>query len=186
MKPLNAVRWEAINMEREHARQQIWDCIRELKVFIRPDLRLVSEVNPFQVKDYISSLEKAGFIKVINKRENFKVYKLVKDKGITAPRVRRDGTEPPMPINQKIWQAMKMLKKFGYKDIEVAVPDTTFQNVKNYVKAMEKAGFLKRLKAGRYLFIAEAHIIKAPIIRRVKEVYDPNTRKVMWSAKDSK
>ncbi|HBU13762.1 MAG TPA: hypothetical protein DEF16_02045 [Gemmobacter sp.] len=111
-------------------------------------------------------------------------WRLVRNVGHHAPRVRRDGS----PVTQgevtgQLWLAMVGLKDFDCHDLiqnaSIEIPEAT---AKDYCKRLLAAGYLRVLvKADPHLSrVARYRLIrssgpKAPPVQRVRQIYDPNT-----------
>lgn len=179
-------------MGKESKRQQIWEKIRKQKTaFTIESLTGEIPVEKETIKTFVSSLCKAGFIKVIEQQNinvphvktTFKTncYALSKDVGFIAPRVTRDGKILPDEINQDLWRSMKILKEFSVADLMASTPrKTTANNVESYCKLLCRAKYLKR-KETRFLFVRNTGA-KAPQILRIKAVFDPNLNKVVYQS----
>lgn len=176
-------------MGKESKRQQIWEEIRKQKEFTLDSLTTGSRIDRGTIRTYVVGLEKAGFVKVFEKKETDKpfvktqfktnCYVLKKDVGIDAPRVTRDGKILPPDINQDLWRTMRILKEFSVSDLIASTPrETTFGNVEQYCHFLTRAKYLKRT-GDRFLFVRNTGA-KAPQIQRIKSVYDPNLKKVVY------
>lgn len=177
-------------MGKESKRQQIWEEIRKQKEFFTLN-SLASSLNIEKetIETFVVGLRNAGFVKVIDHQDvrksyvktTFKTncYALTKDTGFNAPRVTRDGKLLPDDINQDLWRSMKILKEFSVADLMASTPrKTTANNVESYCKLLCRAKYLKR-KETRFLFVRNTGA-KAPQIQRIKSVYDPNLKKVVY------
>ena len=125
------------------------------------------------------------------------VYILMKDPGIEAPRVRKDGTEVTAGIGrEQMWRSMRILGEFCATDL-AAVSDQTrpvaLNEAKTYIYYLHKAGYLRCVRAAqnggrntpgalaRYRLIPTRYTgPKPPMIQSVKRVWDPNLKKVVW------
>ncbi len=86
---------------------------------------------------------------------------------------------------------MRMLRDFSYLDLVAAASTEetplAMWTVKTYVIALCHAGYLRRVDKGRYAFIAARFTgPRAPMIQRLKTVFDPNLQRIVWQqeAKD--
>lgn len=154
------------------------------------------------IRDYVMRLQRAGYIAVAGNdggaTGRAKVYRLVK-RPAEAPRLRRDGTE----VNQgqpreQMWRTAKIIKEFSPKDLAINASTEECQvseiDAKDYCKYLLKAGYIavkrpaKSGAAGRqaiYRFLSTRNTgPKAPMVQRVKAVFDPNLGEVVWTAKE--
>lgn len=185
-------------------RQKIWLAIRKHKdSFTQSMLSEKSKVSESIVKDYVSALQKAGFIAVIDSEVVRAVckrftYQLVKDNGVEAPRVTKKGELVTQgSVNEAMWGTLRRVlkgKSFDYR--ELASFASTSKHVvheitaKQYVLMLAQAGYFdivapavqgKRARPARYQLKAKMDTgSRAPMVQRTKQVYDPNTNKVMW------
>ncbi len=181
-------------------REQIWQVIRRLKKFTRTDVsdRLPGTIAPGTTRSYIRGLTAAGIISVIGTQAkkagsgHVNVYKLVKDTGIEAPRVNRDGR----PVTQgrgreQLWRTIKILKQFNRRELALAA-STEQHAVKEseagkYAEMLYYAGYLIRLQVGKsgkpaiYRFNPRKDTgPKPPQIQRLKTLYDPNLGEIVY------
>lgn len=189
------------------AREAAWAAMRKLGQFTLDDLERATGEKNRTIGTYVSSLVKAGYLELVGhdtrglntkgiskSRNSFRgaIYRLVKDQGVEAPRVQRDGS----PVTQgrgreNMWLAARLLPEFDWHELaeEASVDDVRVapREAKDYVLHLHKAGYLKRTRAGRPGTAARYRMIpgrftgpKPPMIQRVKQVYDPNLGEVVW------
>lgn len=182
-------------------RQRVWEAIRGLAgagnegAFSADDLSRASKVEMQGVRDYVISLAAAGVLKMVGldvgARRVKKVYVLARDNGVEAPRVRRDGSPVQYgQASQAMWAALTALDAFtGQMLAEIAKvkPCTAL----NYSAALARAGYLEVVRPGKGAGVgsmatvwrcARAHRQKplAPMVTRLKAVYDPNVLAIVW------
>ncbi len=186
-RPIDAV--DALN-----SRQGMWNIIRKLGEFTLTDIYDRTVLNRTSIGNYVRGLAKAGYVEEVSGEMKTsrtggsptKRWKLIKDVGLDAPRVRKDGA----PVvqgqgNINMWQAMKILKVFSA--LELAVNSRTEScfvkesTAASYCKYLCNAGYLKK-EGSRYRFIKNTGA-NPPMIQRTKVVWDANMNKVMWSSK---
>ncbi|MFO1417286.1 MAG: hypothetical protein U1E83_01315 [Methylotetracoccus sp.] len=89
---------------------------------------------------------------------------------------------PAKDIRQRAWACMRYLGRFSPPEIQISA-DISYENLRKYLRALEKAGFVKRQRQKRN-GEAAGHVIwllvrntgpKHPIARKWGGVYDPNT-----------
>lgn len=90
-----------------------------------------------------------------------------------------------------LWRTIRMLKAFSTADLQIAastedVP-VTLPMTQRFLSHLVRAGYLTlvtKARAGRSAtYQLKAHMNtgpKAPVIRKVKEVFDPNREQVVW------
>lgn len=184
-------------------RRGVWAAIRALQTFTRAELRLaVPHVSQNAVHEYLAQLVKAGFVQVGDwaagqSRGAGKVrqYTLVRDIGVEAPRLSKNGQELPPSAQQLMWGTMKILGWFSPEELaahagidsvaaglsgtpEVRIPPET---AREYARRLYLAGYLQASGDGqpRYRLIKDTGGL-APMIQRTKVVFDPNLNAVMW------
>ena len=143
------------------------------------------------VDDYVECLVKGGYLTKVPGTGGRKgvlqqpmLYTLAKPHGV-APRLDYAGKKVSMGNgNQAMWQAMKVLGSFDYKDIakaatlnELVVSPGT---AKSYVAHLARAGYLATLRPAKPGTPARHRLDKntgphAPAITRMKVVFDRNT-----------
>lgn len=169
-------------------RQAIWEWIREHKhPFIQHDVDVCLEAS--SIRDYLTGLTNAGYLEAIKSRKRGEptCYQLIKDNGIEAPRVRRDGTEVTQGQGRRqMWNAMQVLKVFSPRDLAFNAGTESHSiaegEAKTYCHLLSLAGYLVPRDNGKYALIATRWTgPHPPQIQRTKQVYDPNLRKVVWS-----
>lgn len=171
------------------SRQAVWKVIRELKTFTVPQLRERTTLKPCTVRDYVKGLVAAGYLE---QRRNRNVrtpqFKLLKDVGVDAPRVRKDGTPVTMGQGREnMWKIMPILGTFTAKELAVQATTETCQ-VKvsaavSYLQYLHKAGYLHKTGNGGYRMLPSAFTgPRPPMIQRTKQVWDPNTNTVRWAS----
>lgn len=168
------------------SREAMWEVIRQVKSFTVRLLHQETTLEISSVRDYVTGLTRAGYLEV-NKVENPVVFDLIKDVGVDAPRVRRDGglvTQGQGRIN--MWRTMRIIKKFTARELAINSSTSTCtvkeSTAKDYIKHLARAGYLRHLKGGVYFF--KPHMFsgpKPPMVQRVKRVWDQNLKKIMWS-----
>jgi len=187
------------------SRDAIWAAIRELVIFTVRDIWLLTHLSKASIQDYLQGLTAAGYTEVDGTRpadygSRANVYKLTRDVGIEAPRVRRDGSLVTQGLGRELmWRTMRILGEFSARDLAVTASTEDCQvaekEAKDYSHFLHKAGYLALVRAGkgtgnggvlnRYRFIkARFSGPKPPMIQRVKAVYDPNLEKVVWSSQE--
>jgi hypothetical protein len=186
-------------------RDAIWAAIRRLRSFNLAELRGETRCGAEQVRDYVTGLTAAGLLeKSPPAPPSIKggvpvTYKLVRDCGVEAPQVRKDGSEITMgKAQEQMWLVMKVLGEFSALDLAVHASTETVAvteaGAKSYIHYLHKGGYLAMVANGkpghrkgggilaRYRFLPSRYTgPRPPMVQRVKQVYDPNLKKVVWS-----
>lgn len=189
-------------------RQSMWEAMRKLRSFTVSALALESGREREAVRTYVESLAKAGylditgteaaptggFIQKTNPRNRpANVYSLVRDIGIEAPRVKRDGTPCIQGrAREQMWRTMRNLGDFTPRDLALMASTTESAvseiDAADYVKHLAPAGYLvvtrkaTPKKQAQYRFVAARWTgPKAPMIQRLKTVFDANLGKIVWN-----
>lgn len=177
-------------------RQGIWQAIRKLHFFGLTVLADEARADRATVRTYVESLVKGGYLRIwVNAREASgqpKEYELIKDVGVEAPRVKRDGSPCTQgAAREQMWRAMKLLDSFTPRELalaastdEHAVSDV---DAADYARNLHKAAYLtlaqaatKRTQA-RYRFIRNRNSGPLPPqVQRLSSIWDPNLRMVVW------
>jgi len=181
---------------RSDGREIIWTAIRESGAFTCQSLVKQTRQKLGTVQDYVQGLRCAGFIEACGKLENkdhpvgfqCTMYRLIKDVGVDAPRVRKNGALLPARGRDRLWKAMRIMKDFSVMDVAVAasLPEAPVAEgeARSYCLFLARAGYLFELeKSKRYRFnVAQYHGPKSPMILRTKTVVDGNTGELRWES----
>lgn len=183
-------------------RQLMWEVIRQRRDrFSLLDVAYAAPADIETARTYLLSLERGGFTVKLAPD----VYRLERDIGMEAPRLRLDGS----PVTQgmgttNMWRVIRMAKgDFDYFSLardastpEHVVSETT---ARSYIKALQQAGYLEmtapaRTKPGthggkfpcRWVLRPFNKItglkpgVRAPMVQRLRTVYDPNWQQVVF------
>lgn len=178
-------------------RQTIWEGVRAATARDRPvvarDLAERLRLNRKTTSDYLAALAAGGYLERLSPADcpaTSAQYRLVRDAGHHAPRLRRDGS----PVTQgagtvNMWRSMRMMPAFSAADLAlhsttetVSVTETTAQS---YCSILSRTGFLRvvqkadpvRGRRAVYKLVRNSGP-RPPMIQRVKQVFDPNTGQV--------
>ncbi|MFE3838855.1 helix-turn-helix domain-containing protein [Pseudogemmobacter sonorensis] len=167
-------------------RQAMWLALKKV-----PDQITVTAIakqtrfNRSTVMRYLKALTEAGHLEYLEPPPGRPgAWKLIRDVGHHAPRVRADGSRVTLgEVVGQLWLAMCGLKDFDFRDLmqnaSIEIPEST---AKDYCKRLLAAGYLRVLtkadpargRIARYRLIRPSGP-KAPQVQRVRQVYDPNT-----------
>ncbi len=178
------------------SREALWVEIRKIQSFTVRELSERTTLEQDSVREYVTGLETAGYLaksphsKTVpggaGVSRTAAIYLLIKDVGVDAPRVRKDGT----PVTQgqgtvNMWRTMRILGSFSARELAVSASTESCviseDTARSYANHLAQAGYLLKIK-GNYRFKPSMHTgPKPPMIQRVKRVWDQNLKKVMWS-----
>lgn len=172
-------------------RERIWTQIRKVKKFTASAIQDRTGIAPTTIQTYLEGLAAAGYIAGSQggKRAAFgrfgrRQWRLVKDCGIDAPAVTRQGKETAGGRSTlHMWRAMKALPEFDYRMVAYHASTekvvVTWDMARRYVAWLARVGYLRTLapRHGSRLAIytlARNTGLKPPQIQRVKRVWDQN------------
>ncbi len=182
-------------------RQAIWETIRKHGVdgqtFTAPDIRGQLPACPLsRIRDYLTCLTAAEYLacKKADKPGAPNSYTLKRDTGIEAPRVRKDGTAVIQGMaREQMWRTMKVIGEFNAHELATNASTEAClvaqHDAKSYIGYLHKAKYLHMTtKANTHGGLARYRLLpskntgpKPPKVQRIKNVYDPNIGKVVWS-----
>ena len=188
-------------------RQRIWEAIRARgeAEWTRYSIARSAGVADTTVTTYCQALFAAGIIARIGEIAISAVatevrWRLVRDEGIDAPRLKRDGSRVTNGLAQEqMWRALRVLacdlnaRELAAHASTAAVP-VTISAAEHYITWLLAAGYLIRTRAGKGLGRAGKGVTaryrldparntgpRPPMICRAKVVYDPNEDAVVWA-----
>ncbi len=180
-------------------RQSMWEAIRKLakagdSITVRKVWELGAEWAPRgRVREYIIGLSAAGYLEAVERVPGKAVeYRLVKDCGLEAPRVRKDGTEVTQGRGrEQMWRTIKIVGEFTARDLASAASTPEHpvaeSTAKDYCLMLAGAGYLATTRPGGPRTPARYRLVpsrwtgpRAPMIQRLKQLYDPNTGEVVF------
>lgn len=174
-------------------RQRIWEKIREIKAFTLDDLvgALPGTIHRDTTRAYVKALVAGGYLlHQPNHPVEYVDYTLQKDNGVEAPRLRKDGSEVTQGREQEnIWRTLRTVNH-TVNYMELAALASTEQHpvapafARDYLANLHKAGYVNKIENKYHLLPAKNTGPRPPMIQRIKQVYDPNLGRVVWS--DSK
>jgi hypothetical protein len=187
------------------SRQRAWEAIRKhAGAFTCYQIARKAKVDDETMVTYLQSLQHAGYLagedmagKPVRTR---KTWTLVKDNGIEAPRVTRDGKPVTQGMGtEAMWRAMRIIGEFSGAELAAHASasgvDVSERTAKSYIGALKSARYLVVVKeavsrggrrgaeSARYRMAPGKYTgPRPPMIQRTKSVYDPNLGKVVWAA----
>lgn len=182
-------------------RQRLWEAIRNRRQsFTLLDVACAADLDMATTRTYLQSLERGGFIEQCGSSDRpkpEKIYCLIKDNGLEAPRLTRDG-KPVIQgqAREQMWRTMRMLgRDFNYHELAVMASTSdvavTPSTAKDYLKNLAHAGYVTVVAKGkgqgaggvpsRYSFNLPRYTgPRPPMVQRTKSIFDPNIGKVVW------
>lgn len=177
-------------------RQRIWEKVRQLRRFTARQLRgeLPGVITMATVRSALQCWQAGGFLAGKDESRSGapgEIYELVKDTGIEAPRVRKDGSAVTQGQgNEALWGAMEALGSFNARVLS-SMAGVPLSTTKTYCAYLHKAGYLVVEREGKgqgkggvlttyRLLRSRITGPRPPMITRLKSVYDPNTNKLVW------
>ncbi len=188
-------------------RQVIWNAIRELSAdaasFTLTDVwhGVKGEIHRRTIRSYLEGLTKAGIVNTIPPTGpgKAKTFSLRKNPGAEAPRVNKDGIEVTQGLgNEAMWRTMKILGSFTAAELALNASTEkaliTEETAKTYLRYLSRAGFVAVVQAAargntggraRYRFASSKDPGPLPPqVQRVKQVWDPNSERVVWPLRE--
>lgn len=183
----------------------IWRAVRELKSFTSADLichiNRDLTVNDGTVKSYLQRLVRGGYVTIARHGELHGArwegtYTLERNTGVETPRLTRTGAPTVQGTGrEQLWRTIKILREFDWRDLAIAASTQKCPiaegTAKDYCKILAQAGYLAVVRASRPGTRARYKLIgskntgpRPPQIQKVKQLYDPNLDKVVWSQAD--
>jgi hypothetical protein len=182
-------------------RQVIWEAIRKLRLFRIADLEEHTRIREATLKTYVTGLTAAGYLvradeemPASEQRYQPGVWKLVRDTGVEAPRVRKNGTAVTQGLGrEQLWRTMRIIGEFTFRELAVQASTeetpVSLEDAKHYCRYLERAGYLvvtaeaRGSKPARYRLLPSRYTgPHPPQLQRVRQLWDPNLQRVVWSA----
>lgn len=188
------------------ARDALWAEIRRRKSFTVNDLGAATSVPLGTIRPYVLGLERAGYLAREKERDQKPRagityvanqilplrYRLVRDTGVEAPRVRKNGEQVTQGrARDAMWRTMRILREFTWAELaHIASTEETAvhrEDARSYCQLLKLAGYLITAAPGgpgkpeRYRFVTSRNTgPRAPMLQRVRQVFDPNLKRVVW------
>lgn len=91
------------------ATTRVWRCMRQLRSFTAPDLMATAEATARAVDRLTRALVGVGYVRVVRKSSgevgDYTAYRLLRDTGPHAPRIRADGRVWDVNLQQEVTRA---------------------------------------------------------------------------------
>ncbi len=176
-------------------RQAVWEEIRRLGTFAVPQVAEACKSHVKTVRTYVDCLLAAGYVEPADAGDV--TFRLIRDAGVEAPRVRADGSQVTQGTpREQMWRTMRHRStgEFDFRDLALwsSTDDVVVSEVDahDYIKNLFRAGYLilvspakagRGAQAARYRFNPARNTgPKPPMVQRMKTVFDPNLRKIVW------
>lgn len=166
-------------------REHLWKIMLKLKHFTATELANETTYRTSTVASYLKGLTAAGVI-----TRTGAVYTIdPKTAPLDPPRVREDGTPVTQGMGRaNMWRTLKMRKQVTVAELAGFASSQTItvalSEAEYYLCYLEKGGYVELMEGSsprRYRFNYERYTgPKAPMIQRVHNVYDQNTRQIVW------
>lgn len=187
-------------------RQLIWEAIRALgteATWTRYQIARAANVEDNTLNTYMQALLKAAIVAKVSEEKISNVaseasYRLIRDEGLEAPRLRRDGSRVTQGlVQEQMWRALRMLKAdTNARELAAHASTTTVpvseSAAEHYLGALKLAGYLACTKEGKGLgragkgMLARYRLMplfntgpRPPMICKTKVLYDPNLDRVV-------
>lgn len=182
-------------------RQRCWEAIRARRDgFTLLDVACTADLDMATTRTYLQSLERGGFIEqgnITRPMGEEKHFRLIKDNGLEAPRLTRDGQLVTQGrAQEQMWRTMRILgSDFNYQELAglASTSEITVSPIaaRDYLKHLAHAGYVTVVTKGkgrgtggvpsRYRFNLGRYTgPRPPMVQRTKSIYDPNVGKVVW------
>jgi len=173
-------------------RPQIWIVIRGLHraglAMTPADIRALLVAPPPKaleiIRTYLRALEAAAIVERIGDPA-MPLYRLLRDEGVEAPRVRQDGSRVTMGQGREaMWRTMRILQRPWSVPELVAHASTethpvALQEAEDYTQRLCRAGYLQRTAPRTYRLIQARYTgPQPPQIQRTKAIWDKNLGKL--------
>jgi len=193
----------------DETRDAIWAAIRRFgrnnETFSVRDIANVTRLGIDTIRDYLTGLTAAGYLEsagtvyIPGSRKQAATFRLVRDCGVDAPRVRKDGSEIIQGRGREnMWLTIPILQEFSARELAFSASTEAHRVAESeaecYCSYLARAGYIAVVVPGkpgskttagtttRYRHRPSKYTgPRPPMIQRVKQVYDPNIRKVVWT-----
>lgn len=171
---------------------QIWAALRRLRAGTLREITAAAKVVQDTGRDYLRRLVKAGIVSRED-HDGSVYYRLERDLGVETPRLREDGTPSTSGLGREaMWRTMRMLKEFGVADLianaRSAGASVAESEALTYCIWLARAGYILKISSRgamrRWRLVPSRYTgPKPPMIQRIRQLYDPNLGKVVWTGK---
>ncbi|WP_448760970.1 hypothetical protein [Acinetobacter tandoii] len=180
-------------------KQRLWVAIRENRGdFTVEQVAKAGCMKVNSANDFVRALKNAGFVKVLREEniQDKKImhYVLERDCGYNAPALRRDGSfieNKTEAMYRAMWNTLR-ITRISVNARELAAMSSndllrvTETIADSYLRILHQANYLRLVSQGRSLKQNKYQMLmhmntgsKPPEVHSVKQVFDPNTSRVM-------
>jgi hypothetical protein len=172
-------------------RDAMWAAIRAFpdgKPFTIREITTAASCSRQTARSYLRGLTAAGFLVTVPTAPGAALeWRLEKDCGIEAPRLREDGSPTVNgTVKEQLWRGMYILKEFTAAElVQTASILIEERTARTYCKDLFAAGYLRVIKAaeGRKGKLARYRLVRnngprAPQVQRARQIFDPNSHEV--------
>ena len=178
-------------------RQRAWEELRlrtlHGEALSMPELAALIDVETLDLRDYISGLIAAGYLAKVRapKRGVPAAYRVVRDNGAEAPRVKRDGS--PLIKGMAEEQMWRILRSPAGADITAAQLAAYAATPALAVSDLDAETYLSQLAGAKYIAplptrrgaaqrwrLVSNTGPKPPMFARIDSLYDPNLSTLIW------
>ncbi len=176
----------------KHGQQGIWEQIRARQEFTITDIWGQVDMHRKSIINYVQRLRAGGFVERCEDFDVSFLYRLVRDTGVHAPRLTKDGKRVTQGQGtQNMWRSMRMIGEFTPRDLAVhSTTETTNvaeRTAKAFCTELFKAGYLRVIQKAKpnssqaiYRLIRNTGPL-SPEIQSVKQIFDPNLNEVTYA-----
>lgn len=189
-------------------RDRLWAAMRRLREFTVADLCGATGVPERTVKDYVQALLKASPEIVVREGRRVKPprkgprsaragwwramrYRLARDVGVDAPRLKPDGTPCKLGLGRDaMWRTVKALGTCDARAIALTVSESAGVKVseataKGFLIDLARGGYVARTgrvgQRTQFTFLASRNTgPRAPVSQSSGAIFDPNTGRHAW------
>lgn len=183
--------------------QAIWQAALTLTEFDRKALGIEvyhmcgRSVSDDATLSYLRRLVAGGFLEVVREEPLRgaavrKIYRVIADAPFEAPRLSKDGKEVTQGKgNENMWRTMRIMGEFDAKSLAIHATteetQVTLVAAKSYCKHLYRAGYLVMTRPNQgsktlacYKLLPSRYSgPMAPMVQRIKVVFDPNLNRVV-------
>lgn len=185
------------------SRQRAWEVIRKYAGdFTCYQIARKAKVDDETLYTYLQCLERGGFIEGAMPEGapigTQKVWRLLKDNGVEAPRLDRNGKPVTQGLGtEAMWRSMRIIGEFNGAELAAHAStsgvEVKLETAKSYLRFLKLAGYVITMVEAKSKGIGKGAVQaryrlapgkytgpRPPMIQRTKSVYDPNIDQVVW------